>query len=129
MDLTRALQKVGVGATGHGAMNTPTYPSYGDPTQLHRNERRPILHAQLPDGSRRLIVPIAIYQETEIAEEWCVSGMGDHRTIFLLRDGRWVFLLPDRDVSTGKWPTISLEEGFAPGVLKGRGEPSDPIVD
>lgn len=121
MTLQEALEAVGVGVEVQGMIGTPTTRSYGNERDRGAEVQRGTLLAQF--GSFRfLVVPLTIYLEGDIAEEWCVSAGSPPetpRTIFLLRDDRWVFLSRARDPQSNKWPVISFADKFQPGVSRG----------
>lgn len=114
MTLVEALRAVGVTANEQGRVETPRSPSYNESLRLEPGEDRPVIYARYEEKVF-LVVPLTIYVEGEIAEEWCVSAGSPSttpRTILLLRDGNWVFLGRDRDPSSKKWPTIPFDGVF-----------------
>jgi len=92
MQLVDALREAGVEVEVRGDTTAPTASVFG---KLERGPdvTRDMLYAR-PSGRVFLVVPLWVYREGEIAEEW-------------------VFLGPWRDPWTHKWPTFSLRLGVS----------------
>lgn len=115
MTLVEALAAAGVGVTVSVRSGVHTAPHFNRIERCGLVERENLL-ARFK-GHTFLIVAISVYLEGDIAEEWCVSAgspPGVPRTLYLLRNGNWVFLNPNR---TGdQWTTIPLDQIFVSGV-------------
>lgn len=116
MDLAEALREVGFEVNEHGCNPTPVFPVFG---QMGRSAtvERPVIIARYTERLF-LVVPLSVYAEGDIAEEWVVSAgspQGMPRTILRLRDHEeeWVFLGPYRDPMSMKWPTLTLQAGVS----------------
>lgn len=128
MKLGEALRGAGVESEERGPVETPTLPSFGE---LGRGPsvQREVLFARY-ESRAFLVVPLTVYLEGDIAEEWVVSAGSPPympRTIFRLRgregEAEWVFLGPYRDPASRKWPTIPLRDGVSKGSESRAPEP------
>lgn len=79
---------------------------------------------EFPNGDSNLLVQTAIYNNGPIAQSWAMNmkhkmpdgALKNHIEIMLLREGKWVLLLP-RPENSKKFPTIDIEEAVKESSL------------